>query len=234
MSALMVRSNAAAALWWAAALTLALYFIPYGRYLLWPLLLFSTLMHELGHGLMALVMGGRFASLQMWPNGSGLASHAGHYNALEQAAIAAGGLLGPAVAALFMFLGARRRRSAQAALLLLSLLLLAAAVLWVRNIFGLLYVAVTAGLLLWLAVRGSAAAAQMATVFLAIQLSLSVFARSDYLFTAKAQTGGGTLPSDVAHIAQALWLPYWFWGGLIAALSLLLLWVGTRAFLRAT
>lgn len=230
----MSRGNAAAALWWAAALTLALYFVPYGRYLLWPLLLLSTLTHELGHGLMALLLGGSFHSLQIWPDGSGLATHSGQHNALEHAAIAAGGLLGPACAALLLFLSARRQRSAQFALLVFGLLLLVAALLWVRNLFGGLYVGTAALLILLLALRGGAAAAQTGAVFLAIQLSLSVFSRSDYLFTAAAQTRGGALPSDVAQIAEALWLPYWFWGGLIAALSLWLLWTGTRAFLRAT
>src|SRR4051794_35164874 len=40
------------------AVTLALYMIPYGRFLARPLLLLSTLAHELGHGLTALVLGG--------------------------------------------------------------------------------------------------------------------------------------------------------------------------------
>jgi hypothetical protein len=31
---------------------------------------------------------------------------------------------------------------------------------------------------------------------------------------------GVTQPSDSAVIAQALWLPYWFWGGVIAFFSL--------------
>jgi hypothetical protein len=31
------------------------------------------------------------------------------------------------------------------------------------------------------------------------------------------------MPSDVAQIAEALWLPYWFWGGLLAVVSVAVL-----------
>ena len=39
-----------------------------------PLVLLATLMHELGHGLAALMLGGSFAQLQLWADGSGVAS----------------------------------------------------------------------------------------------------------------------------------------------------------------
>ena len=45
--------------------TVALYLVPYGRYVAYPLLLLSTFAHEMGHGLTALVMGGTFESLVM-------------------------------------------------------------------------------------------------------------------------------------------------------------------------
>ncbi len=40
------------------------------------------------------------------------------------------------------------------------------------------------------------------------------------------------MPSDVARIAEALWLPYWIWGGLCAVFSALVLVLGLRAYLR--
>src|SRR3954447_21094772 len=55
-----------------AAITLALYMVPYGRYLARPLLLLSTLAHEMGHGLTALLLGGRFQRLEMWASGAGV------------------------------------------------------------------------------------------------------------------------------------------------------------------
>jgi hypothetical protein len=40
------------------------------------------------------------------------------------------------------------------------------------------------------------------------------------------------MPSDVSVMAQALFLPYWFWGAACGAISLLFLWTGARAYFR--
>jgi hypothetical protein len=45
-------------------------------------------------------------------------------------------------------------------------------------------------------------------------------------------TSAGPARSDVSVMASALFLPYWFWGFLCGALSLLLLGAGARRFLR--
>ncbi len=74
---------------------------------------------------------------------------------------------------------------------------------------------------------------QARPALLAIQLSLSVFSRGDYLFTDVAETAGGTMPSDVARMAEALILPYWFWGGVVGLLSVLVLIIGLWSFLRS-
>lgn len=45
--------------------------------LLYPLRLFVSLVHELGHGLTAILTGGRFIKFEVFPNGAGLATTAG-------------------------------------------------------------------------------------------------------------------------------------------------------------
>jgi hypothetical protein len=57
-------------------------------------------------------------------------------------------------------------------------------------------------------------------------LCLSWFRDLDYMFSGTAVVAGVSRPSDSAVIAQALWLPFWFWGALVAALSLALLLAG--------
>ena len=79
-------------------LTAALYALPFGRTLSYPLMLVSTLAHELGHGLMAWLLGGDFVRLEIFADGSGLATHRST-TTLASALVAAGGLVGPAVAA---------------------------------------------------------------------------------------------------------------------------------------
>lgn len=95
--------------------------------------------------------------------------------------------------------------------------------IWVRNAFGIAFLLATAAALgaagRWL--RDSSAAFLLH--LLAAVLCLSWFRDLDYMFSANAVVAGVARPSDSAVIAQALWLPYWFWGGLVAALSVALL-----------
>jgi hypothetical protein len=80
------------------------------------------------------------------------------------------------------------------------------------------------------AMGASARGSQSMRVFWATQLGLSVFSRADSLFAPVAHTSAWVMPSDVARIAEALWLPYWIQGGLCAVFSVLVL--GLRANLR--
>src|SRR5579864_2491403 len=50
--------------------------------LLYPLRLFVSLVHELGHGLTAILTGGQFLNFEVFPNGAGLATTAGGSNFL--------------------------------------------------------------------------------------------------------------------------------------------------------
>jgi hypothetical protein len=105
--------------------------------------------------------------------------------------------------------------------------------LYVRNPFGIVYTSLVAIILGWLACTGSAQRSQVALVFLSVQLALSVFSRGDYLFKDSADTSAGTMPSDVAHMASALGGPYWAWGLVCGAFSLIVLSLGVWLFLRA-
>ena len=89
-----------------------------------------------------------------------------------------------------------------------------------------------AGMFLWFAQQSRDWLAQASLVFLGIQLSLSVFSRSDYLFTETAITSQGTMPSDVAVIAQALSMPYWFWGTACGVFSVIILLFGLWSYVR--
>jgi hypothetical protein len=227
------RRQAVSALGIAAAATLAVHWVPWLAWLGWPLLLVSTLAHELGHGLAALLAGGRFTALVLWQDGSGLAAYSGRFSSLSLAWIAAVGLLGPPLAALLLLLAGRRSVSAHRALGFTAVVLLACAVLWAGSLFTVLFCVLLALLLGLLAWRATPAVSQVVCVFLAMQLALASFARSDYLFTPVARTAQGPMPSDVAQIAQALWLPYWFWGALVAVASLALLLLGAWRFVAA-
>ena len=206
--------------------------VPYGVYVAWPLVLLSTLAHELGHGFTALVVGGQFQSFRMWPDGSGVAAWGGVDDRLRLAIVAAGGLVGPAFTAMAFFVLGRKARGARVCLALVGLLLLAVELLLVRNPFGMVFVGVVAAAALLIAVKAPEWLAQASLVFVATELALSVFTRADYLFTATAHTAGGTMPSDVEQMAQALFLPFFVWGALCGLVSLFALLVGLRIYLR--
>jgi Peptidase M50B-like len=216
-----------------AVVTLILYNVPFlGRILARPLVLLSTVAHEMGHGLTALLLGGRFQRFAMWANGSGLAEiDLTGFGRIRQGLTLAGGLVGPAVAAAICFFLGRTGQGARACLLGLGVLLFLVEILLVRNLFAFVFV----GLLVaacFLSVRLTPDRAQLAVIFVGVQLALSVFSRADYLFTRGAVNPSGAFPSDVMQMQRLLFLPYWFWGALCGAASVAVLVWGVALFWR--
>jgi hypothetical protein len=212
-------------------ITLLLYFIPFGRIIAYPLMLLSTLVHELGHGLVALLCGQDFKSLVIYPDGSGVAQHVGPESPTRAALIAAGGLVGPATAAAIGFGVGRYERASRVLLAGSAVALALVMALFIRNGFGLGFAGLVVLLLGWV-VWKKPHRAQLVLVFLAVQLALSVFSRGDYLFTDTAMTGSGPMPSDVENMSLALGGPYWLWGLACGAFSLLVLGGGIAWFWR--
>lgn len=210
------------------AVTAALYVVPYGHTIAYPLVLLSTLAHELGHGITAALIGAHFDAFQMWADGSGMASTRGTGGRVSDALIAAGGLCGPAFVACVFFVLGKRPMRARIGLFLLVAALTLILVLFVRNGFGWAFISAVAFVCLVIALKAPAWMAQLTLIFVAVQLALSVFSRGDYLFTAVAQTNAGNFPSDVANMATALFLPFWFWGAACGAFSVVALLVGLR------
>ncbi len=207
---LLILSTAAVVLIWQ---------LPYGRQLLYPLTLLATYAHEMGHGLTALLTGAEFDQLLLHADGSGMAVWRGNPGRLATALIAAGGLVGPTFAGIGVLWASRTRRYARVVLATLSALTLVSTALWSRNAFGIVFlmsVAITLGVA---AKTLPDTAAAFLLHFIAATLCLSWFNHLAYLFSAQAVVNGMAMPSDSSVIAQALWLPYWFWGGVIATLS---------------
>jgi len=208
-------------------LTLLLYWMPFGEVLSYPLVLLSTLAHELAHGLMAELVGGDFQSFVLHSDGSGAAKWTGNPSRLSLALVA-----GPAIAATGCFVVAKRARMARATLVLIGSLLVLALIMVIRNAFGWFFVGAVAAGALGIGLKAPKEVAQLALVFVGTQLALSVFSRSDYLFTSTATTATGTMPSDTAQIADALIGPYWLWGIVAGVMSLGVLWGGVWSFLK--
>ena len=204
----------------ATALIVIVWQLPYGNMLLYPLTLLATYTHELGHGLTALLCGEGFQSLVLHADGSGLATWYGNSGRIASALIASGGLVGPTVAGVALLLLSDSPRNARRMLVVMSALVLVSVVLWLRNPFGIVFMLAVATVF---ALAAKILGDQGAFLFLhvvAVTLCLSWFRDLSYMFSSSAIVGGRLMPSDSEQIANALWLPYWFWGALIAAISI--------------
>jgi hypothetical protein len=218
---------------WASLATLALYLVPFLSPLSYPFMLLSTLVHEMGHGFSAMLLGGHFESFKMWSDGSGVASISGSFGAFSKALVSAAGLLGPALVSAVFFWGTSKESRARFLLASFAIILVLSIMLVVRNLFGIFFVAVIAAGCFYFSLGAGKKYCQAVLAFLAAELALSVFSRSDYLFTKYAQTSAGLMPSDVEQIAQNLFLPYWFWGAVCGILSVAVLILGFRQSLKA-
>lgn len=194
--------------------------VPYGPQVLYPLTLLATYAHEMGHGITALLTGSEFDHLVLHADGSGMALWRGNPGRLATALIAAGGLVGPTFAGIGLLLVSRKPRFARTVLACVAALIVVTVVLWSRNVFGVAFLLAVAATLGIAARLLSPAAAAFLLHFIAATLCLSWFNHLGYLFSAHAVVGGVPMPSDSSVIAQALWLPYWFWGGVVALFSL--------------
>lgn len=215
------RTQLAATFWGAVLLSVILAWVPGGHYALYPFALLGTWAHELGHGLTALAVGGRFDTLELRADLGGTA-YTATSSALQRALVAAGGLLGPSlVGGLIIILGARAR-TAPAVLAALGVTLLASVGLWIRDGFGVAAVTALGLVFLGMAAKAPLSLRAITTQLVGIQVCLASLS-FDYMFTSTFERDGQSMGSDTQHMADALLLPYWVWGALIAALTLAIL-----------
>ena len=203
---------------------------PYGAYLLYPFSILATWFHEIGHGLAAMAFGNHFERLVIFPDGSGYALHIGEAepSRLSQAVIAAAGLLGPTIAGCLLILASRRHKSTQIALIGLGALLLVSTAIWVRSATGWIVLPAMGAACLAVAFYAREQHRRFAVQFLGMQGCISIYRDFGYLFSEGGTVDGRVQLSDTGHIEQALFLPYWFWGGLITVLILLMIFYALR------
>jgi hypothetical protein len=172
----------------------------------------------LGHGLFAIVVGGSFNRLELYQNLGGVAYYGG-VGAAGRALVAAGGLLGPALAGGLIIILGSREATARWVLAGLAIILALSLVLFVRNLFGFVALTVIAALIGGLAVYGPDVVKVFTTQLIGVQFCMASWGTLDYMFTKNFRRGNETINSDTQEIAEVLLLPYWFWGGLIAVMS---------------
>jgi hypothetical protein len=178
-------------------------FLPFSGVLFYPFTLLSTWVHEMGHGIAALLVGGNFDHLDINWNASGLADIRGVADfSAEEGIVAAAGLLAPpVVGALFLAL-ARGPKRVKILLWILSVLLFASLCLWVRSVIGWIAMCVMVSVLAFLNIRWTDARRMVLAKFIGILFALDTLSRLDYLFTSTVGNG----KSDIQRVSDG-------WGG---------------------
>ncbi|BCL36973.1 M50 family metallopeptidase [Nostoc sp. MS1] len=206
----------------AAIATALLWQIPGGDYILYPFTILATWFHEMGHGLMALLLGGEFQKLEIFSNGSGRATYAIRtlLGPIGPGLVAAAGPMGPPLAGAALILASRSFTTASLSLKILGSFLLLSTLIWVRSWFGLVAIPLLGLFILGISLKAPRWMQGIAIQFLGVQACVSTYHQLDYLFS---YTAGPLGLSDTAQIQRYLLLPYWFWGGLMAIASLIIL-----------
>ena len=210
--------------------SLMLWQTPFGALLLYPFTILTTWFHEMGHGVAVIFMGERFEQLAIYPDGSGVALSqvSATRSVVQDAIIAAGGPIGPALAGAALIASSRTLRGTRIALAVLGAALLVTTVIWVRSLTGWLVLPAMGVAILAVARNANPDQQRFAIQLLGVQAIISVWTQSGYLFTRGGTLGGLPQVSDTEAIAQALLLPYWFWGVVLSAINVALLWWSFR------
>jgi hypothetical protein len=212
-------------------ITIILWQTPFGRTILYPFTLLGTWFHEMGHGLMVLILGGNFIRLEIFPDGSGLAVHSGSLflGRIGSAMVAGAGPIGPTIAGSIFILASRKVRSARVMLFILSIFMILSDIIWVRSWTGFLLILLFGLLIFFIALKASDKFQSISLQFLGIQSFISLYLSIGYLFSQGGVIEGRQFLSDTEVIAQNLFLPYWFWGGSILLLSVYLIFKSVRS-----
>ena len=205
----------------AAVISYLLPLVPFGNYIIWPFVILTTYIHEMGHGLTAIIVGGSFNKLLIYSNASGTAVYSGVSDSLALAGVAAGGLLAPSIAGgIFILSGTSRRYSIYVCSILI-LLMLISLLFWVRSLYGFLMIGIMSMVLFIIATKVRNIWQQFLIQFLGVQMLADTLSRtSRYLFTELVGSDSKLQHSDTSSIALQLGGTYWLWGSLIFILCI--------------
>lgn len=199
----------------------------YGYYILYPFTILGTWFHEMGHGIMSIMVGGEFLKLEIFPNGSGLAwsQYQNYYinPKYAHALVSSAGLLGPPVMGSILILMSKSFKKSKIILYVLSISMIISVVIWIRTTVGIVVILSMGLTILFVAIKAKQMFQQFLVQLIGIMACISTYRQLDYLFMDKAIIDGVERLSDSGQIAQNLGMSYSFWGMVIAILSFVML-----------
>lgn len=208
--------------------SLVLAFIPGLGWLAYPFRLLTTLVHELSHGLAALLTGGNFIRFVVFSNGAGLAYTAGGWRWV----IVPAGYIGAALFGAVLILLGRSHRWSRLALGIIGVVMgLLSLRYGLPNLFsgdflsGLLTIisgVIFGGFFLWVALKAAPGWIIFLLHLVAIQAGLTAF--SDLTTVMGLSLRFFNAPANDAHsMAELTYIPAIIWAALWALLAIFLL-----------
>ncbi len=229
----------------ATLLTFALWFIPYADYLVYPVRLFVTFIHESSHALVALLTGGSVQSLTIAADGSGVVYSAAS-GWLSGMLTSSAGYLGTTVFGVFLLLLIRRSVSPHYILMgtgvMVALVTIVFGVIspafhiFTLNVaFSSVIFTVFSGVLMSaglfaLGKFGSFKVANFAVAFLAIQCLLNSLSDLKTVFFVNSPFAGSSIQNDASNMAAATGIPGLFWVIIWIAISVVVISLGIRIY----
>lgn len=229
----------------ATVLSIVLWFIPFAEYLVYPIRLFVTFIHEGCHVLASLITNSAIFSLTVLPDGSG-AVLAAPETTVASLLISSAGYVGTAAFGALLLILIRRAVQARIVLAatagfvaLLTLVFGLALPLFnftraEVSIFSIAFtvisgLAITGGLFA-MARFASARAASFFLSFLAVQCLLNALFDLKTVFFLHSPFAASHVQTDAANMAQATGVPGIFWVVTWIAISLVLVSIGLRFY----
>jgi len=193
-----------------------------------PFSLLSTWVHEMGHGMGALISGGEFKRMIITPRFGGRA-FVTTTGTVSHVMVLVVGLLGPSLVGAIMLIMSRGWHMSGFVLSLLCLALFTSAFVWAGDPFTKITLLTLAVAVFGVWVLGGRFIRSLAAQIIAIELCLNAVMGFDYFFSGTATVAGDTSASDTADLVQLLGGTHILWGLFLSVISILILWTAFRA-----
>ena len=229
----------------ATVITLALWFIPYAEYLVYPIRLFVTFIHESSHALVAVVTGGSVQSLTISMDTSGVVYSApsGMIGALLTSSA---GYLGTTAFGVLMLFLIRRSFSPNKILTALGIFVAIMTIVFtiISPVFNFLSLQASfasivftigaggllAAALIGIGVYSSIKTANFAVAFLAVQCLLNALLDLKNVFFINAPLVGADIQTDAGNMAAATGVPGIIWVVIWIGISFAMISLGLRLY----
>jgi hypothetical protein len=197
--------------------------IPIIKWILYPFTIFSTWIHELCHGLSAILVGGSISKIMIYPDTSGLAYTAANPN--RRGFIASAGYQGTAITGCLLLLFRRTKRGPRTGTMIIALMMILSACIWIRNVFGFIFIFIFGIILVGGAWKLPSTYIKNVYIILAVTCSLNAITSVHDLFGSNYMVNGTVSTSTDAHTmsdvvggSYILWAVLWLFLAIICTL----------------